>query len=174
MTDARGGSGTPPGIGFRSFIFSEVTTRKRILQPDRPVPSGSWIDLARLAEVELTSEDPDHPIEAALDGTGGWRASGPGPQTLRFRFDAPTAITRVHLEFEGGQPERRQEYVLRVSDDGAAFRDVARQQWNFGASAPREIEDHHVAGMVLAIELEIVPDVSGGPVVASLAAIRVA
>ena len=45
-----------------------------------------------LAQVEITS-DPTHPIEAALlaDRTGGWRAAGPGEQTIRLLFTRPPA-----------------------------------------------------------------------------------
>ncbi len=36
-----------------------------------------WLDLERLAQVEITSEDVDHPIEAALIPRigSGWRAT---------------------------------------------------------------------------------------------------
>ena len=39
-----------------------------------------WLDLERLAQVEITSEDADYPIESALiPGTGsGWRAAQSG------------------------------------------------------------------------------------------------
>lgn len=65
--------------------------RKRIVRPDQ-VDGGSgggdWLDLEERAEVEITSEDPDHPIESALlpGGGTGWRAAEPGPQTLRLLF----------------------------------------------------------------------------------------
>jgi len=56
--------------------------RKRIIpsvQKETP-PGGDWLDLERLAQVEITSEDAAHPIESAvLPGRGsGWRAAGPG------------------------------------------------------------------------------------------------
>ena len=43
-----------------------------------------------LAEVEITSEDADHPIESALlpGRASGWRAAGPGKQTIRLLFDS--------------------------------------------------------------------------------------
>ena len=40
---------------------------KTIIRPDAPaaaVPAEGWLDLDRLARVEVTSEDPDHPVEA--------------------------------------------------------------------------------------------------------------
>ena len=52
--------------------------RKRIIltaQQHPPIPDSDWLDLERLAEVEITSEDPAHPIESELgiipDTTGG-------------------------------------------------------------------------------------------------------
>ena len=56
--------------------------RKRIIgQGPRDISRAepNWIDLERLAQVEITSEDVDHPIESALiPGAGpGWRAVQP-------------------------------------------------------------------------------------------------
>src|SRR5690349_11902676 len=60
--------------------------RKRIVGSDAPRrAAGSdegWLDLDRIATVEVTSEDPDFPIDQALgsnDGPG-WRALGGGEQ----------------------------------------------------------------------------------------------
>jgi hypothetical protein len=59
----------------------------------RSQDSAEWLDLDSIARVQLTSEDPASPIENAL-GTSpernerGWRASGPGPQTITLSFDA--------------------------------------------------------------------------------------
>jgi hypothetical protein len=45
-----------------------------------------WLDLAKLASVELTSEDPRHPFDPVFKegGDQSWRASGPGKQTIRL------------------------------------------------------------------------------------------
>ena len=58
-----------------------------------------WLDLEHLAQVEITSEDVDHPIESALiPGMGsGWRAAQPGEQTIRLRFDEPLRLKRIQL-----------------------------------------------------------------------------
>ena len=43
--------------------------RKSMITPggqDATTPADDWLDLDRLARVEVTSEDPGHPIEAAL------------------------------------------------------------------------------------------------------------
>jgi hypothetical protein len=44
--------------------------RKRTITPGGGTghPSDSWIDLDDVAEVEITSEDPDHPIEMRWSG----------------------------------------------------------------------------------------------------------
>lgn len=154
--------------------------RKRLvapLQKERAPRDQDWLDLERLAEVELTSEDTAHPIEAALTpgGTSGWRAAGAGTQTIRLLFARPQSLRRIWLTFEETRIERTQEYVLRWSPDGGeSFRDIVRQQWNFSPQgATSQTEDHHVElPAVTVLELTITPDTSGGPALASLAQLR--
>jgi hypothetical protein len=138
-----------------------------------------WLDLERLAQVEITSEDVDYPIEAALiPGTGsGWRAAQPGEQTIRLLFDEPLRLKRIHLVFHEGERERTQEFVLGWSSDGGqSYREIVRQQYNFSPpEAVREAEDYDVdLDGVTALELKIVPDISGGSARASLAQLSVA
>jgi hypothetical protein len=138
-----------------------------------------WLDLELLAEVEITSEDVDHPIESALiQGTiSGWRAAEPGEQTIRLWFDEPLTVNRVQLLFQEGEQERTQEFVLRWSPDGGlSYREIVRQQYNFSPpETAREIEDYNVDLVgVTALELRIVPDISGGSAQASLAQLRLA
>jgi hypothetical protein len=138
-----------------------------------------WLDLELRAQVEITSEAEDDPIEAALiPGTGsGWRAAEPGEQTVRLLFDEPLRLKRIHLEFHEDEQERTQEFVLRWSpDDGRSFREILRQQYNFSPpGATREVEDYDVdlAGVTV-LEVQIVPDINRGRAVASLAKLRVA
>lgn len=153
--------------------------RKSILPTEEAhVDPPAWLDLGGLAHVEVSSEDSAHPVEDALiEGSGsGWRASAPGPQTLRLRFDEPQRVRRIRLRFTDPEHERRQEFVLRWSADGRAFRDIVRQQWNFSPSgATSEAEDYAVdLDGVRALELCITPDMSGGEVRASLAELRLA
>jgi hypothetical protein len=156
--------------------------RKRIITQ---VPRGAsppdehWLDLASVAEVEITSEDAAHPIECALlPGRGsGWRAAGPGKQTIRLLFGRPQRLRRIWLNFVEPASERTQEYSLRWSpDDGQSFREIVRQQWNFSPQgATSETEDHRVElSGVTVLELSIVPDTSGGNAVASLTQLRLA
>jgi len=156
--------------------------RKRIVDPAprADVPEEqAWLDLEGLAEVEVTSEDAGHPVEAALlpGGATGWRAATSGRQAIRLLFDTPQQLRRIRLEFVEPDVERTQEYVLRWSPDGGrSFREIVRQQWNFSPRGTTvETEDHHVdLAAVTVLELGIIPDISGGAAVASLAHLRLA
>src|SRR5205823_8547068 len=98
-------------------------------------PAGQgWLDLERRAQIEITSEETAHPIEAALkQGTGsGWRAAQPGQQTIRLLFDEPLHIKRIRLVFHEEQRERTQEFALQWSSDGGqSYRPILRQQYTF-------------------------------------------
>ena len=138
-----------------------------------------WLDLELLAQVEITSEDTDYPIESALiPGTGpGWRAGQPGEQTIRLLFDEPLKVRRIHLVFHEDEQERTQEFVLRWSPDGGqSYREILRQQYNFSPpGVTREVEDYTIdLDGVTALELKIVPDISRGSARASLAELRLA
>ena len=138
-----------------------------------------WMDLEHLAQVEITSEDVDHPIDSALSpGPGsGWQAAQPGEQTIRLLFNEPLRLQRLHLVFHEDVQERTQEFVLRWSPDGGqSYREIVRQQYNFSPpEAAPEVEDYDVdLDGVTALELSIVPDISGGSTRASLAQLRLA
>jgi hypothetical protein len=141
--------------------------------------AGVWLDVQHLAQVELSSEDAAHPIEAALlPGEGsGWRAAEAGEQTIRLVFDEAQRIRRVQLLFEEHQQARTQEFVLRWSPDGGqSWRDIVRQQYNFSPPGmTREFEDYtaDLAGVKL-LELKIVPNISGGDARASIAQLLIA
>lgn len=155
--------------------------RKRIIGQvqEGTEPPGDWLNVEELAEVEITSEDAAFPIEAALvpGGTSGWRAAGPGKQTIRLLFATPQPLRRIWLNFLETRTGRTQEYVLRWSPDGGqSFREIVRQQWNFSPDgATSQTEDHHVdLPAVNLLELSIIPDTSGGNALASLAKLRLA
>ncbi len=156
--------------------------RKKIISPfpEKYMLAGQgWFDLERLAQVEITSEDPDHPIEEALLARAerGWRATHPGEQTIRLLFDEPQRIRHIYLEFEEKERVRTQEFVLRWSaDEGRTYRDLVRQQYNFGPPGTTlEVEDYRVElDRVTAFELLIQPDIGGGNALASLKHLLVA
>ena len=114
------------------------TAYPTVRQSDPEVERG-WLELGKAGIVDVTSEAEGCPVEATLlsDGQRGWRADAPGPQTNRLLFDHP--ITRtigvIRLVFKEDES-----FVLRslccasspMEQD--SWRDVVRQQWNFGIS----------------------------------------
>jgi hypothetical protein len=154
--------------------------RKRIVnQSPQPVSSAdqNWLDLEHKALVELSSEDAANPIEGALTPGAGWRAAQAGEQTIRILFDEPQQIRRIHLRFHEEEHERTQEFVLRWSAEGGqSDREIVRQQYHFSPpDTIDEFEDYAVElEGVMALELKIVPDISGGESRASLAQLRLA
>jgi hypothetical protein len=156
--------------------------RKRIIaqvQKDTASPNQDWLNLEEVAEVEVTSEDAAHPIESALlpSQASGWRAAGPGKQTIRLLFNHPQRLRRIWMNFLEPGTERTHEYVLRWSpDNGQSFREIVRQQWNFSPQGTTsETEDYHVElPAVTVLELSITPDIRGGIAFASMAQLRLA
>ena len=157
-----------------------ASTSERASRVDALAASDArWLDLEELTQIEVTSEDPQHPVEGALvlGDERGWRAGQAGPQTIRILFDRPVPVRRMILSFIEPEVARTQEFVIRWSGDGGrSFRDVVRQQWNFTPTgSAREAEDYRVElSDVTVLELTIVPDISGGAARASLAEWRIA
>jgi hypothetical protein len=157
--------------------------RKRIVSSGRiDAKSGldaTWMNLEQIAAVEVSSEDPDFPIESALnaDGGPGWRASGKGEHHIRLVFDRPQAVRRIQLQFVEQTRNRLQEFTIRwsASDVGEA-KEIIRQQWNFSpGGSTSEFEDYRVnLDDVRVLELEIKPDLPDNEILATLAAWRVA
>ena len=133
--------------------------RKRILE--RTSPDARWWDLTeRVAEVAVTSEDPDYPVEAMLSGGREWRAAETGEQTIRLTFGEPQNVSRIFLRFVEKDLERTQEFELGwARDDEQSFRNLLRQQWNFSPQgATEEVEQYNVdLTAARAIELTIRP-----------------
>ncbi len=156
--------------------------QKRIVdrpQQEAALPDQHWLNVECLADVEVTSEDPGHPIEAALllRRGSGWRAAEPGRQAIRLLFTSPQRLRRIWLVFAESTIERTQEYVLRWSSDGGQpFHEIVRQQWNFSPQgATCETEHHRVELSDVAIlDLNIIPDMSGKIAFASLVQLRIA
>ena len=156
--------------------------RKRVTgdgQGQHAPSEEGWLDLETLALVEVTSEEAAHPVEAALveGGGAGWRAAQPGEQVMRVLFDEPQKLGRVRLLFEEEERGRTQEFVLSWSPDGGlAYREVVRQQYTFSPpGTKREAEEYRVdLDGVTALELRIIPDISGGDARASLKQLRLA
>lgn len=155
--------------------------RKRIVSSVRtgisPAPGAHWMDLGQIATVEVTSEDPDSPIESAFgaDGGSGWRASQKGEQKIRLIFDQAQAVRRIQLHFLEPTRDRLQEFTVRWSASDGQSREIVRQQWNFnpaGSTSELEYFEVNLDG-VSALELVIKPDLTNNEALASLAAWRV-
>ena len=152
--------------------------RKQLVELAQPKTTPEWLAIQDVAQIELTSEDQQYPIDSALIGNGGtgWRASGPGEQQIRLVFDTPQAIRLIHLVFEDTEQERLQEFTLRWSADrGLTYATIVRQQFFFSPSgATREVEDYSVdLNGATDVDLQIVPDLSRRPIIASLKELRV-
>lgn len=153
--------------------------RKTITPALLPAPNQTeeWLNFSQTAAVEVTSEDPNYPIEGAFEcqSARGWRAAAAGDQQIRILFDAPTSVRRIQLRFIEPTVERTQEFTLRWYGAEARPNVIARQQWNFSPDGSTvEFEDYHVdLEGVSTLELDIRPGLNGGAV-ASLDCWRVA
>lgn len=150
--------------------------RKRVIA--HTTADSTWMDLESIAQVEISSEEPAHPIEHALTGEGGgWRAATGGEQVVRLLFDEPRPVTLVELRFDEHAAQRTQEFVLRWSADGGrSYRDIVRQQYTFsppGTTSEAERVTVNLSG-VTALELRVIPDINDRQAIASLSRLRVA
>jgi hypothetical protein len=163
----------------RRFFWMEeiMRLRKRIVPAESQGDGPEWLSLEDVAEVEVSSEDPDFPVDGALmrNSTRGWRAAHQGAQTLRIRFDTPQPLSLIHVVFEESECERIQEFALQYSSDrGLTFQPVVRQQFTFSPAGATREEEKYVVSLagVTDLELQVLPDVSGRPVVATLRSLR--
>src|SRR3982750_1987660 len=157
--------------------------RKQIIGPSAapPAPTPGEIDVAAVATVLVTSEDPGHPVDHAFDGRRGpggtrWIAGEPGEQTLILAFDAPQAIRRVALEIEKPEVARTQELQVAASTDGGrTYRELVRQEYNFSPPGTTfEREDWAVmAEGITHLRLVIRPDKGGKPCRATVTSLTI-
>lgn len=144
-------------------------------------PELNFLDLELLTQIELTSEAPEYPIESAVlltEKSGqGWQAASAGEQIIRIVFDQPRTIEHIVLVFDELQQARTQEFVLlwRLDKD-STYREVMRQQYHFSPpNTTREIEHYTVnLAQLKALELRIIPDMSGAEAYAKLKQLRLA
>ena len=147
--------------------------RKSLIDASTPATNQTssgevpWLDLDAIATVEITSEDPQFPVEQALGdlSSAGWRAAAKGPQLLRLSFDKPAAICRIHLHFNEAAAERCQEFAIYARTEGSDLREVRRQQFTFSpGGSTEEIEDFAVdLSAITTLELRIDPDRAHDP-----------
>jgi hypothetical protein len=152
-----------------------VTSASPALAPEK----ASWLDVCAIAQVEVTSEDSQYPIEAAFAkaDNSGWRASEQGKQMITLFFDEPQRIRRIWLQFIELRVERTQQFTLQWAKDKTdALRPLFQQQWNFSPSgSTSQVEDYKVElNGVWMLQLVLDPDISRGPGVATLQSWRLA
>lgn len=154
--------------------------RKRLISPTPETIRSrgeGWLDVERIAVVEVTSEDENFPVELAFTSgdTRGWRAGEPGNQTIRLIFDEPQRLKCISLVFEENETVRTQEFVLQWSPIGdGSLKEIVRQQWNFSPpESTREVEEYRVdLSNLTVLELIIKPSIGGGVARASLKNLR--
>ena len=144
--------------------------------------TSEWMDVEQLAQVEVSSEDAEFPVENALVGrvTTGWKASATGPQVIRLLFDEAIALRRLQLHFVERTAARSQEFAVYAGASADSLREVVRQQFTFSpGGSTEEVEEYSVqADGVKVLEVRIDPDRAHDPRAsvnyASLMALRVA
>ena len=153
--------------------------RKRTVERrENTAAAGNRLQIESIAEVEVTSEHPDFPIDAALSEAGrqGWRAGSAGEQRVALIFDRPERVRKMTLKFVETERPRTQEFVLTWSSavDGPAHV-IVRQQWTFSPSGSTTESETYEMDLheVRMIELTIKPDLSDVTAVATLAEWRV-
>ena len=145
--------------------------RKQVIPrgPVEPASFGGEIPVAKVATVQVSSEQASHPIDNVFDnrrGPGGsrWIADGAGEQTLILVFDSPQAIRTVSLEVEEPSVSRTQELTVSVSSDGGrTYRELVRQEFTFSppsTSFEREVWSVTAEG-VTHLRIDIKPDKGG-------------
>ena len=154
-------------------IIAEPVEPSLVKTDESAGKGGDWLDLRKIAEVEVSSEHPEHPIENAFqaDAPTGWRAAKKGQQTIRLFFDQPFDLKRIRLCFMEPDLERTHEFALSwAPSKPGPYHLIVRQQWNFNPqNSTEEVEDYQVnLHAVRALELVIRPDVGRGQALASL------
>ncbi len=156
--------------------------RKKLIEtlenPAAVKPDGQWFHIDQIASVEVTSEDPNFPVDNAFGAEqgAGWRAAARGEQQIRILFDEPQRVRRIQLRFREENAERTQEFAVGWSPSPAEpTRQIVRQQWNFSSGGSTvEAEEYTVdLPSVAVLELTIRPDSGGRDTVASLESWRI-
>ena len=92
-------------------------------------------------------------------------------------FDEPQRIGLIDLLFVEDERTRTQQFVLRwLQSNSHHFQEILRQQYNFSPPDTTQESETYATDLpgLVALELSIVPDISGGDARASLASLRLA
>ena len=134
------------------------------------------LDITAVATVNVTSEDPAHPIDNVFNnhdesGARRWVAEDTGEQCLILDFDKRQTIRQITLVIEETAVQRSQESTISISSDGGrTYQELIRQGYNFsppGTTCERETWSVS-AERVSHLRLQIKPDKSGKPSRATL------
>jgi hypothetical protein len=155
--------------------------KRRLSQPTEPDDDSAPLNLASVATIDYSSEDPAHPVEHLVDehtGPGGsyWAAAqADTTEHLVLEFDRPQSIGRLVYEVQEMERERTQEVHVEASTDaGRSYHRVVVQEYTFSPGGARfEHEDLRLELHDLThLRLTIVPNKRGSGV-ASLTSLRV-
>lgn len=112
--------------------------KRRLTEAAAPDDDSAALDLARIATIDYSSEDPVHPVEHLVDehtGPGGsfWAAAQANtPEQIVVSFDQPQSVTRLVYEVEETERERTQEVHVEASTDAArSYRRILVQEYTF-------------------------------------------
>jgi hypothetical protein len=144
-----------------------------VKKPSDDTPESPWLDLRRLADVDVTSEDPEWPVAGifACEASKAWIAGTSGIQVIQVHFYRPLRLTRIHLVCEEHTDTRTQEFVLRWrAADSAQVVDIVRQQFTFAPPGTTQQSEMYRVNLddVSLLQLTIAPDISGGKAVATI------
>ncbi|MDR9405360.1 MAG: hypothetical protein RI580_18225 [Halothece sp. Uz-M2-17] len=151
------------------LFISGGTMRKQIVDSGTLNPQSSTtgeLNIINIATVQLTSEDPVHPIENAFNhqqgkGVSYWAAATSGPQTITLIFDQPQVIRKIQLEIEEVEVNRTQVLQISVSyDGGQSFEKVLQQDYTFSSPGTTFQHEDWTVNLepVTHFRLHIVPD----------------
>ena len=138
--------------------------RKRTAGSKSPniAEDGLWLDLDQIAEVEVSSEAPEYPVENAFTSVSqrGWRAATTGAARITLHFDMPQRIFRTLLHFVEEEQERSQEWAISATFADGSERELLRQGWNFSPGGSREQREAYAlnTAAVRSLTLWIDPD----------------
>src|SRR5258708_36561729 len=91
--------------------------RKHVIASTDPSHSRKveeWLNLVEAASVEVSSEDPQHPIESAFKHgeTLGWRAAESGAQKISLLFNETKELRRIRLRFSETKVEQTKQITF--------------------------------------------------------------
>jgi hypothetical protein len=162
------------------YAMSTVRKRRLEMREDEAFEPGE-LNIAELATIAYSSEDPDHPVERLLrlrtgPGQLGWvAAQADTTEQLVLEFDRPQRIGRLVYEVLETERERTQEVHLEASiDAGQTYRRVLVQEYTFSPEgATFQHEDLRLdLDDLTHLRLTIVPNKRGSGV-ATLSRLRV-